>query len=190
MKSALREHYRARRREFSAGPAGPGARTALNSNLRRLLGDLNPGGRAHVCAYLALPEEAAVDAAPDWYLPVLDGDDLSFRRPHHPDALETNRFGIAEPRVGDSTPWNEDAPTLVVCPAVAVDWRGGRLGMGKSFYDRFFKDHPACVRIGVAFAVQVATDPLPAEEWDQPLDWIITEQMILRTFKRSSPPWT
>ena len=190
MKSALRDQYRARRREFSGHPGEPKARTALNFNLRRLLSDLNRRGQASVCSYVAQPDEAVVDADPAWFLPFVDGEALGFRRPRAPDALRPGRFGIAEPPAADSTPWNENSPTLVVCPAVAVDWRGGRLGMGKSFYDRFFKDHPACLRIGAVFHVQVAKDPLPADGWDEPLDWIVTEQMILRTFKRSSPPWT
>jgi 5-formyltetrahydrofolate cyclo-ligase len=62
--------------------------------------------------------------------------------------------------------------------------------MGKSYYDRFFARHARCLRIGVVYHVQVSTDPLPADSWDQPLDWIVTEKMILRTSKRSLSEWT
>jgi 5-formyltetrahydrofolate cyclo-ligase len=154
-----------------------------------LLDDLDPAGSAQVCAYQPLPEEAQLDVAASWFLPRLDGDHLDFRRPDGSGPLTRGRLGIAEPTPDSSSPLDSTSPVIVCCPAVAVDWRGGRLGMGQAFYDRFFSRHPRCVRIGVVYHVQTSKDPLPADAWDQPLDWIVTEKMILRTSERSLRPW-
>lgn len=190
MKAVLREHFRARRREFSYAK-GKDAAAPLNLNLRRLIDDLTVAhGPAPVCAYHATPEEAHLNIDATWFVPRVRGDDLEFRRPNAGARSTVNRFGITEPTDEDSLPLSQNLPALIVCPAVAVDWRGGRLGMGKSFYDRYFTGHPACVRIAAVYHVQVAKDPLPAEGWDEPLDWIVTEKMILRTTNRSSYTWT
>jgi 5-formyltetrahydrofolate cyclo-ligase len=68
---------------------------------------------------------------------------------------------------------------------VAADQFGTRLGLGKGYYDRFFAQFPQALRVAVIFQIQFSKDPLPVDSWDQPLDWIVTESMILRTSTRS-----
>ncbi len=91
--------------------------------------------------------------------------------------LVRNRLGIAEPAPG-SPHVNVRALTLLLVPLVAFDDRGGRLGMGGGFYDRFLSTVPAMLRpriVGLAHEVQRSATPLPADRWDVPLDAVITE---------------
>lgn len=64
---------------------------------------------------------------------------------------------------------------VVVVPGSVFDARGGRLGYGGGYYDRFLQGAaPQALRIGLAFDLQVV-DTVPLESHDQPLDYLITE---------------
>jgi 5-formyltetrahydrofolate cyclo-ligase len=71
---------------------------------------------------------------------------------------------------------------LVIVPLVGADPKGGRLGYGKGWYDRFFAQldslgvHP--LRIGLAFGFQLL-DALPSDPWDQLLDMVVTETGLI-----------
>lgn len=142
---------------------------------------------AQVCLYQAMPEEPSLALGPatQFFYPRITGDGLEFWRPRHADGFELNSFKIAEPISHSSDRLDPRRPVVVCCPAVAVDWQGNRMGLGKGYYDRFFAGHPKAIRIGVVFQVQISKAPLPADSWDQALDWIVTEKMILRTSNRS-----
>jgi 5-formyltetrahydrofolate cyclo-ligase len=182
-KPALRRRYRVSRRERAGDD---GARARLSSHLGRLIDEL---GFEQVALYRPMAEEAGFDLGPveRFFYPRLNGKNLEFFRPETAESFTPGPFGIEEPRPEASVPLDPARPVLVCCPAVAVDWQGTRLGMGGGHYDRFFSDHPDATRAAVVFQVQVSSEPLPAESWDSPLDWIVSEEMILRTSsKRSS----
>ncbi|NBB92221.1 MAG: 5-formyltetrahydrofolate cyclo-ligase [Gammaproteobacteria bacterium] len=111
-------------------------------------------------------------------LPVVRDLDMHFRRWTPESEMRANRYGIAEPVASE-----EFAPAqidLVLMPLVGFAANGARLGMGAGFYDRAFAfrhgrqdDLPRLV--GVAYSVQEATS-LPVDDWDVPLDGIITEK--------------
>ncbi|NTW52464.1 MAG: 5-formyltetrahydrofolate cyclo-ligase [Chlorobiaceae bacterium] len=70
----------------------------------------------------------------------------------------------------------------VIVPLAGFDRRGGRIGYGKGWYDRFF-DRLATravrpVRIGLAFDFQ-AVASIPSDSWDEPLDMVVTESEII-----------
>jgi 5-formyltetrahydrofolate cyclo-ligase len=87
--------------------------------------------------------------------------------------LVETRHGIFEPPA--------DAPTvdsgrldLVVVPGLAFDARGGRLGKGGGFYDRFFgQPNVKAVRVGVGLDEQLV-DEVPRDSWDVTLDFLVT----------------
>ena len=59
-----------------------------------------------------------------------------------------------------------------------VDIRqGSRMGYGKGYYDRFFEGKTDCVKVGVAYELQVA-DQLPTEENDLPVEYLVTEKGV------------
>lgn len=94
--------------------------------------------------------------------------------------LEPNRFGIAEPKQGQAIPLSEHS--LVLVPLVAFDKEGNRIGMGGGYYDRFFQANKTSLTkgpllVGVAYKFQ-QLDSIRAQDWDKPLDGIITEAGI------------
>ncbi len=51
------------------------------------------------------------------------------------------------------------------------------MGYGKGYYDRFFEGKTDCVKVGVAYELQVA-DQLPTEENDLPVEYLVTEKGV------------
>ncbi len=183
-KPSLRSQFKKVRAEFTAHFAHV-VRADLETHIQRLIGDLDEDG-LQVCLYRPMPDETQFALTPErrFFYPRLDGDNLRFYRPRGP--FKTGAFGIEEPDPAHADPLDLDKPMLVFCPALAVDTRGTRLGMGKGFYDRFFSATRLAQRAAVVYQVQVSTARLNADTWDQPMDWIVTEKMILRTLRRSN----
>lgn len=77
---------------------------------------------------------------------------------------------------------------VIICPLVAVDKNGNRMGMGGGFYDTTLgKSHQAGLKkplkIGWCYDFQVV-EQLERQAWDVPLDGLITPSG-LRWFKRN-----
>jgi len=61
-----------------------------------------------------------------------------------------------------------------LCPGLAFDARGGRLGRGKGFYDRMLaRARPDALKMGVCFPQQLVPDVF-AQEHDIPMDGVLT----------------
>jgi len=89
--------------------------------------------------------------------------------------LEANKWGVLEPKAGSSVePQKLD---LVVVPMVGGDEQCNRIGYGEGFYDRFLQD-VSCPKIGLLFEKNIVPE-IPVEEFDIPLDAIITEQRVI-----------
>lgn len=188
-KSALRTHFREQRRKFvqETDAAAAAAEKAIHENLRRWKRDL-AAQMVQVCAYRPLPPEVdpCVQPLTDLFFPRVEGKTIQFYKPHKADAFVANKFQILEPIPEASVALDTTKSPIVLCPALAVDSLGRRIGNGAGHYDRFFQANPQAVRVGIVYHIQVSQNPLPLEGWDQPLDWIITEKMILRVSRRSS----
>lgn len=90
------------------------------------------------------------------------------------DDLEENKWGVLEPIRGtEVSPKQLD---IVIVPMVGGDRRGNRLGYGKGFYDRFLNE-VQCTTIGLIFDCNIVSE-IPTQEFDIPLDKIITEKNI------------
>ena len=84
---------------------------------------------------------------------------------------------------GISVPDNDQivTPDLVICPLLAYDSKGMRLGYGGGFYDRtirFLRRNKQTKYIGLAFSEQKSYHDLPSEDHDVPLDAVLTETGI------------
>ena len=105
--------------------------------------------------------------------------------------LTEGTFGILEPKeelragVGSAALEGLPEPDLILIPGVAFDERGGRVGRGKGFYDRFLEGKNT-VKIGLAFEAQILRKKLPLEAHDQLLDGLVTEHK-LRNFSQPAP---
>lgn len=92
--------------------------------------------------------------------------------------LLSGSFGVAEPQetLPVITPQPEQAPLCLV-PGLAFDRKGGRLGYGAGYYDRFLAAYPFLLKIGCALT-PFLTDCVPTEPTDQCLDGIATESSL------------
>lgn len=90
--------------------------------------------------------------------------------------LEPGKWGVLEPGEGGK-PHNPSGFELVIVPMVGGDERGHRVGYGGGYYDRFLKK-VQCPTIGLCFEQNIVSS-LPAENYDVPLDKIITEERII-----------
>jgi 5-formyltetrahydrofolate cyclo-ligase len=119
-------------------------------------------------------------------LPVIDGKGmpLLFRQYRSGDALEEKIWGLREPV--ESAP--EAEPDLILCPLLAFDRKGGRLGRGAGYYDITLKDarkHRKVLAVGYAFALQEVKE-VPMGNIDEWLDLIITEKEVIRPAPRQA----
>lgn len=186
-KVVLRRKFRDLRREFKS-KEGRSVSQQLQFNLQKFVDDFSQED-VQFCLYRSRRDEAPCNLEPveNFYYPTLnEAGEMEFRKPHTANAFQSNKLAFDEPILGESTLMDITKPMIVFCPAVAIDQEGRRLGLGKGFYDRFFAKYPQALRVGVVFHVQISSHALPAESWDQNMDWIITEKVILRMQGRSS----
>ncbi|KQC03489.1 MAG: 5-formyltetrahydrofolate cyclo-ligase [Methanoculleus sp. SDB] len=92
--------------------------------------------------------------------------------------LRVSTFNVPEP-IGNEIAARPGDIDAAVIPLVGFDSRGNRLGYGAGYYDRFLSSHPDVLRIGIGFACQKA-DRIPCEIFDIRMDYIITEEGIIR----------
>jgi len=91
--------------------------------------------------------------------------------------LEDGAHGVPEPVKELRDNFFRSDPQLIVCPGVAYDTRGARLGRGKACYDNFLRELRGKVRIvGLGFECQVSSDLLPFDYHDITMDQVITEK--------------
>jgi 5-formyltetrahydrofolate cyclo-ligase len=94
--------------------------------------------------------------------------------------LRKGSGGFPEVPVELRKPFFKSDLQLIVCPGVAFDSFGARLGRGKSFYDRFLRELKGQVPIiGLAFECQICKESLPFEYHDVSMDQIVTESGML-----------
>lgn len=86
--------------------------------------------------------------------------------------FKRNKWNILEPVGGHKT----DDIDVAVIPLMAFDGLK-RVGHGGGYYDRFLACHD-CIKIGIAFDCQ-CVEGLETEEFDIPLDILITEKRII-----------
>ena len=139
--------------------------------------------------------EQAWAASKNVCLPVVTGGRgavLEFRPFTSTTRLTTNRYGIEEPE-SDASGCPTGELDLVLCPVVAFDDHGTRVGMGGGYYDATFqsrlgKRSGRPVLLGVAYDTQKVNSVLERNEWDVPLDGIVTETG-LRWFNDQGIAW-
>ncbi|MCL1920855.1 MAG: 5-formyltetrahydrofolate cyclo-ligase [Kiritimatiellaeota bacterium] len=96
--------------------------------------------------------------------------------------LVTGKHGIREPvEQIHLAPWDADA---FILPGLAFDAHGGRLGYGKGIYDGILsKANRAAIKIGICYDWQILSDPLPLEQHDMSVDWVVSDKRIINCKK-------
>ncbi|HHZ12396.1 MAG: 5-formyltetrahydrofolate cyclo-ligase [Caldicoprobacterales bacterium] len=93
--------------------------------------------------------------------------------------LAPSHFGLLEPIAEFVRQVDPKEIEVVLVPGLAFDRRGNRLGYGKGYYDRFLiKLSPRALKIGLAYSFQII-DEVPIDDFDIPLDIIVTEREII-----------
>ncbi len=76
----------------------------------------------------------------------------------------------------------EERFDVVFVPLAGFDRKGGRIGFGKGWYDRFFsrlsEKNIQPVKVGLAFSFQEVPS-VPCDPWDELLDMVVTEKEII-----------
>lgn len=189
-KPALRHYYRQQRMSMAESEYKQGI-AAIIQNLQSL-----PDLRAAQCihAFWPIDKYKEVDLRPllmqlhdlgkQIVLPVVLSFDewkpeaprLEHRLFDGPDRLVKNKWDVFEP--ADTKVVAVDSLDLVLVPALAADKRGFRLGYGKGYYDEFLGECN-CTTVCPLFANAV-TDRLPTSVHDIPVDYIVTEEGVIR----------
>lgn len=91
--------------------------------------------------------------------------------------FKRHQLGMEEPHIKHVI--TADRLDVIICPLVAVDKQGNRLGMGGGFYDRTFAKTPNTLKVGYCYHFQVV-DNLTVNTWDKGVDMAITDQGFLR----------
>jgi 5-formyltetrahydrofolate cyclo-ligase len=213
-KRLLRRRVLARRAALS-----PGERAAASARILTQLLDLPAFQQARgVHAFVSFPDE--VDTAPllracagagkaiflPYQVPARDRLGCARWDPRQP--LVPGPFGTQEPPMESRGAVDLSAIDLVLVPGVAFDRRGGRLGYGKGYYDRFLTDlmqahgrpntsPPIPLPLGggggreaaggevpalvaLAFSVQIV-EAVPLNAWDVRIPLLLTEHGLLTT---------
>lgn len=179
IKTELRRAARVQRRGLADS-----RRTAFDQRIRETLArELSPGMARRVAAFLTIDGEPDLEPLlRQWQaegrevaLPVLGSSDMHFVHWPLNAALSDRPMGLREPAEGEG--WDAAELDVVLCPLVAFDDRGARLGMGGGHYDRALAAVASVqrpLRVGVAYEVQ-RLEQVPLEPHDIPLHAIVTE---------------
>lgn len=163
----------------------PSERQLMDQKICLRLQDLPQVREARtILSYMAVGEETDLSNFHDW---VRDQPDKSLAFPiSGPDgqliaavplgeeSWEMGRYRIPAPIPERSRLLEPEELDLVIAPCVGFDRRGGRLGHGGGYYDRYLPRCSQAVTVQTAFEVQ-ALDEVALEAWDWPVDLTVTE---------------
>ena len=175
--AAIRQEFREKRRRLSLeqlNEHGLAVRSCLlNAQLamqtKLVAGYLGDDGELDLQATFEYLWSQAVEIS----VPKIQDRSMYFVRHRKDESMTTNRFGIAEPQSDQIV--EIDKHCVVLFPGVAFSYSGQRLGRGGGYYDRYFTEHEAMVKIGVAHSLQLV-DELPSHAHDVKLDAVVSEQ--------------
>ncbi len=128
--------------------------------------------------YLPLPEEIqlwpflerVLDAGIELHAPKITGKGiLKSLILRDTNTLKPATFGTLLPI---QEVWAEKTPEIIICPGLAFDHLGNRLGYGGGYYDRFLAEQFDALRIGLAYPFQLL-ESVPAEAYDQSVDLVL-----------------
>ena len=183
-KVVLRRAVQLRRESRSAAQ-----RTADDeARLAVLDGALRPRLPRTVAAYLSAGVEPGTLQLVGWLaahgvailLPVLSrGREPAWAPYAGPDALQLGRHGILEPSTEPLPADGLSTAELILCPALAANRRGDRLGRGGGWYDRALAAAAPGTPVWVLLNSDEVLPAIPVQDWDRPVDALVTPDGLL-----------
>lgn len=189
-KATLRKELRASRRAHVAAQSNSIRALLFHTPPRPLQGRL--GDSAVIGLYHATPFEAPTAGYARFFkeqghslaLPRFTAEDspmtfAEYNDPFSESDLEPGPFGLKQPRVDARAL----SPDVLFVPLLGFTADGKRLGQGGGHYDRWLAEHPAAIKIGLAWDVQVIEpdNALPTEPHDIALDAVVTPTRMYGT---------
>jgi len=93
--------------------------------------------------------------------------------------LTTGPRGILEPDINRCKIVSVDCVDLAIIPGVAFDEKGGRIGTGEGYYNKFIPQLPITTRkVALALECQIVQQ-VPVDSHDKHVDIIITDERII-----------
>lgn len=89
--------------------------------------------------------------------------------------LKSGKVGMV---LGDHQLTEKVVPDLLLVPGLAFTKQGHRLGRGKGYYDRYLEKYSG-QKWGICFENQIVEN-IPMDEFDVPMNLVITEENIYR----------
>ena len=180
LKQELRQQAASTRKQLT-----PEQRQAHSAQIMQYAHDyLLSNGVQCLLIYKALPAEVDTDAlladdSFDVFVPrMLDDCGMDWVSVDAASQWKEKSFGVFEP-VGDKLWQPSLVKTALLCPLLAFDNQGHRLGMGKGYFDRWLAKYGENIDVvGLAFSCQ-RLSKVPTEPHDVPLNTIITEHGVL-----------
>lgn len=117
------------------------------------------------------------------YLPKVSGEEMDFYRITTLDELEEGYKGIPEPSVKCKEIFTKERfmeneeNVVMLLPGAAFSEKGGRIGYGKGYYDRYLMRIPCKERIALCYECQIVEE-IPVDKHDIPVTAIVTEEMV------------
>lgn len=141
-----------------------------------------------VLCYVSFDDEVSTDEIVEYCLShgkvlavprcIKDSIELKFHVVSSRDDLEIGEYGIMEP-LTNCPELVETHNSICIVPCLSVDDRGYRLGYGKGYYDRFLAGFNG-VSVGICYDILRSVSELIVDEYDVPLDFIITDKTVFR----------
>jgi 5-formyltetrahydrofolate cyclo-ligase len=95
------------------------------------------------------------------------------------EALKIGYLGIFEPVGERRLSATDRTGVAVIVPGLVFDSRGNRIGRGAAWYDRLLKEiGKNVISVALAYDFQIVEE-VPADTWDQRVDYVITERRII-----------
>ncbi len=180
-KQHIRSHYLEQRRLFALNKE---TKTTAESELLKFLLKVITKDMSTIAIYNSYGSEVCVQALVEnlsdktWVYPRVEGESLAFYKSPEGE-FEKSSLGVDEPLLDETQKVELDSVDAVLIPGVAFDHLGLRLGTGKGFYDRALRQYKG-LKIGVAFSAQLSQEALPSEGHDIKVEYLVTENFILK----------
>lgn len=94
--------------------------------------------------------------------------------------LITDSTGYSQPKKESLDPIDNSEIDLIVVPGIAFDRKGFRVGFGAGYYDRYLGQlNFEIPTIGLAYDFQIVDSFIKMEDYDIPVDYVLTEERII-----------